>query len=393
MAEIDGEVAPGFEQVREVFQANFDKGTEVGAAFSAYHRGRKVVDLWGGVADAATGTPWGRDTTVLVFSTTKAFTAVCANMLAQAGLLDLDAPVADLWPSFSADGRGEMPVSHLLSHRAGLPWVDAEMTAAEAFSWEPVIRALETQPLAWEPGTAHGYHALTFGWLNGEVIRRVTGETMGTYLRKAVAEPLGLDLWVGLPEEEEHRVASLVHFLPEGLTLDDLSAPKDPTAEIIAAFMGPETDLGKAMFAPGFAFANAEVWGSREMRAAEVPAANGVSDARSVARLFAACIGEVDGIRLLSPEQLARATTQHTTGPDRIILGLDMQFGLGFMLPSSIMTFGGPRSFGHFGAGGSVGWADPEAELAFGYVMNKMDIGLAGDNRSLDLIAACYAAI
>ncbi len=393
MVEIDGEVAPGFEQVREVFQANFDKGAEVGAAFSAYHRGRKVVDLWGGVADATTGARWQRDTLVLVFSTTKAFTAVCANVLAQEGVLDLDAPVREVWPSFTADGRGEMPISHLLSHKAGLPWVDTEMSAEEAFAWDPVIEALEVQPLAWEPGTAHGYHAVTYGWLVGEVVRRATGENVGTYLRKAVADPLGLDLWIGLPEDQEHRVAPLVHFLPEGITLDDLRSPRDPTAEVIAAFMGPETDLGKAMFSPGFALANAEVWGSRELRAAEIPAANGVSDASSVARLLAACIGEVDGIRLLEPEQLARATTQQTSGPDRVILNLDMQFGLGFMLPSSIMTFGGPRSFGHFGAGGSVGWADPEADLAFGYVMNKMDIGLAGDSRSLDLIAACYASV
>jgi CubicO group peptidase (beta-lactamase class C family) len=394
MAEIDGWVADGFEGVRDAFVRNFENGSEVGAAFSAYHRGRKVVDLWGGIADEATGRPWQQDTIILVFSTTKGATAICANKLAQEGKLDVNAPVAEYWPGFAKNGKENIPVSYLLSHQAGLAWIDGEMTPEEALSWEPVIEALENQRPGWEPGTQHGYHATTYGWLVGEVIRRVTGKTVGTYFREEIAEPLGLDFWIGLPESEEPRVATLISMIPESVGADSTAAGEaDPVKELMAAFLGPDTPLGKALFAPGNALADQAIWNSRAMRAAEVPAANGVTDARSIARLYAACIGDVDGHRILTPEQLEVATTQLTTGPNTVLLGMDIQFGLGFMLRSSLINLGGEHSFGHFGAGGSVGWADPDAELAFGYVMNRMDIGLAGDLRSFNLINACYEAV
>jgi CubicO group peptidase (beta-lactamase class C family) len=394
MAEIHGWTAPGFEGVRDVFRANFDKGAEVGAAFAAYHRGTKVVDLWGGIADPDTGRPWEEDTIILVFSTTKGMTAVCANMLAQEGLLDTDAPVVTYWPEFGRNGKEDIPVSYLLSHQAGLAWVDGDMTLEEMLSWEPVIEALQDQHPHWEPGAEHGYHATTYGWLVGEVIRRVAGRSVGTYLREEIADPLGLDMWIGLPESEEPRVAPLISMLPTGITMDTLrEKPDDPLVQLLTAFIGPDTELGKALFAPGFAMKEFEAYNSRAVRAAEIPAANGVTDARSVARMYAACVSEVDGIRLLTPEQVERATTRLTEGPNRILMGMDIQFGLGFMLRSDLINLGGPRSFGHFGAGGSVGWADPDAELAFGYVMNRMDLGLAGDTRSYDLINACYEAL
>jgi CubicO group peptidase (beta-lactamase class C family) len=206
MTEINGSVAPGFESVRDAFVANFDKGTEVGASFAAYHRGQKVVDLWGGVADLETGRPWRENTLALVFSTTKGVTAICANKLAQEGRIDVDAPVVQYWPEFAAGGKSDIPVSYLLSHQAGLAWIDGEMTAEEAFSWEPVVDALARQVPHWEPGTKHGYHATTYGWLVGEVIRRVTGMSVGAYLREAIAAPLGLDFWIGLPESEESQI-------------------------------------------------------------------------------------------------------------------------------------------------------------------------------------------
>ena len=398
MAEAQGWTASGFEGVRDVFQANLDQGLEVGAAFSAYHRGQKVADLWGGLADAESGAPWEEDSLILVFSTTKGATAVCANQLAEQGRLDTDAPVVDYWPEFGKNGKADIPVSHLLSHQAGLAWVDGDMTAEEALSWEPVIEALENQHPAWEPGSQHGYHATTYGWLVGEVIRRVAGRSVGTYFADEVAEPLDLDFWIGLPEEQESRVATLISFIPPGVSIDmkataEADGEPDPIAELIMAFLGPDTSLGKALFAPGGALADQDVWNSRAMRAAEVPAANGVTDARSIARMYAACIGEVDGIRLLGPEQVRRATTQLTEGPNTVLMDMDIQFGLGFMLRTDLLALGGPRSFGHFGAGGSVGWADPEAELSFGYVMNRMDLGLAGDTRSYNLINACYDAI
>ena len=387
MTETRGTTATGFEGVRDAFEANLTKGLEVGASFSAYHHGHKVVDLWGGTADVVTGRAWDERTLALVFSTTKGATAVCANKLAQEGRLDVDAPVARYWPEFAAGGKEDMPVSNLLSHQAGLAWIDAEMSLEEALSWDPVVDALAQQVPHWKPGSRHGYHATTYGWLVGEVIRRVTGKSVGTYFHDEIATPLGLDFWIGLPESEEPRVAPLVGGLTDPVITED-----PEVRAFVDAIMGPDTQLGKALFAPGGAFSAPDIWNSRALHAAEVPAANGIGDARSIARMYAACIGTVDGIRILGDEQLRRATTQLTSGPNTVLLDLDIQFGLGFMVRSSFIELGGPRSFGHFGAGGSVGWADPDAELAFGYVMNRMDLGLAGDVRSYELINACYAA-
>lgn len=384
MSEIAGWVAPGFEPVRDAFAANFADGSEVGAAFAVYRHGEPVVDLWGGVADAATGRPWDERTIVLVFSTTKGATAACAHLLAERGLLDLEAPVARYWPEFAAAGKEAVTVAHLLAHQAGLAWVDEPMALAEALAWEPVAAALARQAPHWEPGTQHGYHALTFGWLVGEVIRRVDGRGVGAFFHDEIAQPLGLDFWIGLPEEQEPRVAPLI--APDAAGDEELRAA-------MAALAGPGSELGRALSAPGRAFADIGVFNTRAVRAAEVPAANGVGDARSIARMYAALIGEVDGVRLLSPGRLERATRRRTSGPNRVLLGLDIQFGLGFMVPSSAVAVGGPRSFGHFGAGGSMGWADPDAGLAFGYVMNRMHLGLAGDLRSARLVEATYRAV
>lgn len=384
---IDGWTAPGFEKVRDTFERHFADGIEVGAAFSAYHQGRAVVDLWGGIADQETGRTWDEDTVIVVFSTTKGATAICANRLVQEGRLDVDAPVTDYWPEFGQAAKEHLPVSFLLSHQAGLAWVDDSLSFDEALAWDPMIAALARQAPSWEPGTMHGYHAITFGYLVGEVIRRVSGRSVGTYFREEVGDPLGLDFWIGLPPKEEPRVAKLL----DGLTTNraDMDAA---TRDAMDAFIGPDTMLGKALN-PGGAFSGAELWNSSAFYAAEVPAANGIGDARSIARMYAATVGEVDGIRLLTAEALSAATTQRTTGPNRVLLDMDIQFGLGFMLPSTVIQLGGPNSFGHFGAGGSVGWGDPDAEFGFGYVMNRMDVGLAGDERSSSLINACYAAV
>ncbi len=383
MTEIHGWTADGFEGVREAFAGNFDSGSEVGAAFSAYHRGQKVVDLWGGVADQTTGRAWDEDTVVLVFSTTKAPTAVCAHRLAEDGCLDFDAPVANYWPAFAAAGKQDIPVSYLISHRAGLAWIDGTMTLDEALAWDPVVERLAAETPKWEPGTAHGYHATTYGWLVGEVVRQIDGRSLGTYFHDEVATPLGLDFWIGTPESVEPRVAPLV-------TMD--LPTEGPARELMDQFMGPDTKLGKALSAPGGAFTDFSVFNSREVRAAEVPAANGVTDARSLARMYAALVSDVDGVRLLGPDQVARAATQQTSGPNVVLMDMDIQFGLGFMVPSTMMPLQ-PGTFGHFGAGGSVGWADPAAELGMGYVMNRMDMGLAGDVRSTNLFAAVYASL
>jgi CubicO group peptidase (beta-lactamase class C family) len=387
---IKGWTASGFEGVRDQFEKNFADGLEVGAAFSAYHRGQKVVDLWGGAVDAETEQPWAEDTLIIVFSTTKGATAICANQLAQEGRLDVNAPVAHYWPEFAQAGKESIPVDYLLSHRAGLAWVDEKLTLEDALAWEPMIHALEHQAPVWEPGTAHGYHAVTYGNLVGEVVRRISGRTIGTYFRDEVAAPLGLDFHIGLPETLEARVAPIFGGLG-GLGAD--TADADPEAmAAINAIVGPDTNLGKALSGGG-AFGEPGIFNTRAVHAAEIPAAGGISDARSIARMYAACVGEVNGIRLLTPDQVKDATTQRSEGPDIVILNLDLQFGLGFIIPSTLLQLGGPQSFGHFGMGGSAGWADPDAELAFGYVMNKMDLGLAGDLRSYSLINACYAAL
>lgn len=390
-----GWTADGFDGVREAFEQNFSDGLEVGAAFSCYRGGEKVVDLWGGVADVKDGRPWEEDTMVVVFSTTKGATAICANRLIQEGRLAAGDRVVDHWPEFGEAGKGDITVEQLLSHQAGLAWVDEPLTLEQALAWEPMIHALERQAPAWEPGTAHGYHAITFGNLVGEVVRRVSGHSIGTYFRDLAGDPLGLDFWIGLPEQHEHRVARLVGGFA-GRSTGDESEGGDPVDEATQAaineFMGPDTMLGKALTAGG-AFSGDGIFNTREVHAAEVPAAAGISDARSIARLYAACLGDVDGIRILDDARVADATTQRTKGPNIVLMDLDIQFGLGFFLPSTLVTVGGPKSFGHFGAGGSVGWADPESGLSFGYVMNRMDMGLAGDVRSTRLIDACYAAI
>jgi CubicO group peptidase (beta-lactamase class C family) len=405
---IDGWTAPGFDGVRDAFRTNFDAGREVGAAFAAYHRGEKVVDLWGGVADPESERPWVEDTMVVIYSSTKGATATCAHVLADAGRLDVDAPVVEYWPEFAAAGKDAITVSDLLSHQAGLAWVDEELTLADVLANDPLVDALERQAPLWEPRTAHGYHAVTYGTLVGEVVRRIDGRSLGRYFADDIAAPLGLDFFIGLPEAHESRVALLVGNLGglgggdgvPGAGVEDGPGPDPEAMAALAALIGPDSKLGKALSVHG-AFTRpgdvqapgGNVFNSREVHAAELPAANGIADARSLARMYAACIGEVDGIRLVSEPRIEDAATRRTVGGDIVILDLDLQFGLGYFVPSTLMAVGGPGGFGHAGAGGSLGWADPGADLAFGYVMNRMDLGLAGDVRSFSLAEACYAAI
>lgn len=411
MTTTSGWVAPGFEEVGAAFKANFDKGTEDGAAFAAYHRGKKVVDLWGGVADTQTGRKWDEDTLVLVYSTTKGITAMCAGRLAQQGAIDVDAPVTTYWPEFAQSGKEGVTVADLLSHRAGLAWTDGSMSFEDALAWDPVVEALERQAPSWAPGTAHGYHATTFGWLVGEVVRRVSGRSLGSYLREEITDPLGAELFVGLPASEERRVARLVSFFESvdlgrplqgldalGGSADDPQAPD--LAALAATYLAPDGPLTKALAAPGGAFSDPAVWDDPRLHAAEIPAANGICDARSLACLYGACVSEVttpsgEAFRILAPDQLDRALVQQTEGPDVVLMGLDIQWGLGFMLNRGAIELaglGGPRSFGHFGMGGSTGWADPDLELGMGYVMNRMEIGTTGDPRSFNLMQASLRA-
>lgn len=380
-------VEEGFEAVRDVFAANFELHGDVGAAFAAYHEGRKVVDLWGGVADESTGRLWSEDSLEVVFSTTKGATAACALLLAQRGELSLDAPVAQYWPEFAAEGKGSIPVRWLLSHRAGLPVVDRVLSARDVLAWDPIVEALAAQKPVWEPGTAHGYHALTYGYLVGEVVRRVSGRSVGRFFAEEIAGPLGLDFWIGLPESEDHRVAPLVVSDVAAADVDLSTLPEDMRA-IVAEALDPASLTNRALSVttPPLDF------GGREVRGAEVPAAGGVCTARSLAKMYAAFIGDVDGVRVLDAVTVADATIEQSNGPDEV-LKLSSRFGLGFWLPCDVVPLGGPRSFGHPGAGGSLGFADPDSGLAFGYIMNKMGGSITGDQRTLTLIEACASAV
>lgn len=399
-SQASGFVEPGFEGVREAFDANFSDHGEVGAAVAVYVQGRKVVDLWGGVCDPS-GTPYDEDTLQLVFSTTKGVTALCANLLAQRGELDVDAPVAEYWPEFAAGGKADVPVRWLLCHKVGLPYIAAPLTLEQLLAWDPAVDALAAQEPVWEPGTGHGYHAVTYGWLVGEVIRRVTGRSVGQFVADELAGPLGLDLWVGLPDDLQGRCAPLTNRgLPGSTAPADAEgspmAGKD-LASTIKELLGPDALILKALSGSGEVLVEEGMFNRPEVRAAELPAANGVTNARSLAKLYAATIGEVDGVDgsagpLLTPATLAAAGEAQTTGPDKVLM-FDTVFGLGYMLSSAFSPYGGPRSFGHSGAGGSMAFADPEHGIGFGYAMNRMLANLAGDPRTTALVRSVYDAI
>ncbi|MEU1512246.1 serine hydrolase domain-containing protein [Streptomyces sp. NPDC005811] len=381
---IQGEVAPGFEPVREAFAANFERHDDIGAAVCVYHRGRPVVDLWAGTADPDTGRPWTPDTLQLVYSATKGATATAAHLLAQRGELDLDAPVAEYWPEFAAHGKADIPVRWLLSHRAGLAALDRPVPLADALTWHPMADALAAQRPAWTPGTAHGYHGRTYGWLVGEVIRRVSGRTPGRYFAEEIAAPLDLDFFIGLPESERDRVSRMAYRQP---TVDVTTLPLESIPEeyraAVAAMLDPDSLANRA-----FAITDpAQIdFNSPEVQAAEIPASNGICTARGLARMYASLVGEVDGVRLLTPETVASATTEQSSGQDRVLM-LPMRFASGYMLPTDHVPLTGPRAFGHPGRGGSLGFADPDHELAFGYVMNHI-VEDPTDARAASLVEA-----
>ncbi len=396
MTDIQGEVAPGFEKVRDAFQANFDQHGDVGAAFALYKDGVKVVDLWGGVANEETGAAWDEDTLQLVFSTTKGATAICAHLLAQRGELDFDAPVAEYWPEFKANGKENVPVRWLLSHRVGLPVLDTPLTPEQYYAWDPVVEALAAKKPEWEPGTKHGYHAVTYGNLVGEVVKRISGKSLGTFFHDEVASPLGLDFWIGLPESEESRVSRLISFqlgaTPEQRSMFadfDINSLPEEMRPIVQAFMDPNSMSNRALTGVTEPAMN---FNDRAMHAAEVPAANGITTARSLAKMYAAQVGEVDGVRLMNDDTVANAIVEQSNGPDAVLM-IPTRFGLGFFLKSDFSPLMGPRSFGHAGAGGSLGFADPDAGIGFGYVMNKMSTNLSGDPRTAGLIEAVKASL
>ena len=360
---LDGDVAPGFERVRDAFEANFERNGDLGAAVCVYQHGRKVVELRGGLADPATGRRWAPDTLQLVYSATKAATATCAHLLAQRGELDLDQPAARYWPEFAAEGKAGIPVRWLLSHRAGLPVIDHPIPLAALLAWDPMTTALAAQRPVWEPGTAHGYHGRTFGWLVGEIIRRVSGRSVGRFFAEEIAAPAGLDFFIGLPETERARVSRMMIDDPPGPEVAEIPLDQIPEQfrELVAAFTDPMSLLNQA-----FALCTPEIdFNDPAVQAAEIPSSNGICTADGLARLYAGLIGEVGGVRILDAATTTAATAEQATGIDRVML-VPSRYASGFILPTQEAPLGGPSSFGHPGRGGSLGFADQESGIAFG---------------------------
>ncbi|WP_033342673.1 serine hydrolase domain-containing protein [Catenuloplanes japonicus] len=367
MTIIEGTVAPGYDRVAAAFAANLTD--ETGAAVAVYRHGEPVVDLWAGIARPETNSPWRRDTLQCVFSTTKAVPAACANLLAERGVIDLDLPVAHYWPEFAAHGKAGIPVRWLLTHQSGVVTLP-RMPVADIFAWDPVITALEQARPEWEPGTAHGYHGLTFGWLVGEVIRRADGRTPGRFFADEIAAPLGLDFHLGLPASELDRCAAVIPMPGQAATL----AALDPDSLFARAMiMSTEPiDFNAPLALTG-----------------EWPSGNGVCTARALAGFYAALIGG----DILSPATLRDATAEHAAGLDRV-LGIPDRVGLGFGLPMPTDAWYSPTAFGFPGLGGSIGWADPSTGIAFGYVVNRHHADYSKpDTRATNLIRGVLASI
>ncbi|WP_030251016.1 MULTISPECIES: EstA family serine hydrolase [unclassified Streptomyces] len=383
-AQVHGHCDARFTAVRRAFEENFRDRGELGAAVAVIVGGRTVVDLWGGWADSARTRPWQRDTLVNVWSTTKGPVALCAHILVDRGLLDLDAPVAVYWPEFAAAGKEKVLVRHLLSHRAGLSGLREAHTLEQLCDWELTTQRLAATAPWWEPGTRSGYHALTYGHLVGEVVRRVSGLLPGAFLEREVTGPLGIDFTIGLPEKESGRVAELVQpTVAASSEQAAVFAQLAPAA--VAALTNPPVSAAAA--------------GTPGWRAAEIPAANGHGTARAVAALYGvfAGRGSYRGRRILSPEAVERVREGQGSCRD-LVLGAgfegETEAGLGLWLSGVNGSYGpNPRAFGHDGYGGSCGLADPETEVSMGYVMNRMGPRIADDPRKMTLVDALYDAL
>jgi CubicO group peptidase (beta-lactamase class C family) len=373
MAELDGTCEARFDGVRKALSASLDSGGDVGASVAVYLHGEPVVDIWGGYVDEAKSAPWERDTLTNVWSTTKTMTFLCALMLADRKQLDFQAPVATYWPEFAEGGKEGVLVRHIMGHTAGLSGWERPIAPEQLADWELCTAALAAQTPWWEPGTASGYHALTQGYLIGEVVRRITGESIGAWFAREVAKPLDGDFFIGLPESEDSRVSNVIP--PPPLDLEGMEIP-----EITAkTFMNPPLDATMAT----------QAW----WRRAEIPAANGQGNARSVAAIQSVIAGkgEARGVRLLSAAGTDPIFETQADGTD-LVLGVPTRFGMGYGLSNAEMPIG-PRSCYWGGYGGSIIVLDQEAELAVCYVMNRMEAGVVGDPRGATIVLEAVAGL
>jgi CubicO group peptidase (beta-lactamase class C family) len=363
--------------MRDVLSKNIDAGADVGASAAVTVDGEMVVDIWGGWADEAKTQPWERDTITNVWSTTKTMTSLSALVLASRGELDVFAPVSKYWPEFAQNGKERVEVRHLMSHTSGVSAWAQPVAVEDIYDWEKSTAMLAAQAPWWEPGTASGYHALNQGHLVGEVIRRITGLKLGEFFKREVAGPLGADFHIGLDPAEFHRVSNVIP--PPPLPVD--MTAMDPESVAVKTFTGP---------APQAEVAWTEAW-----RRADIGAANGHGNARSVARLQSvlACGGEVDGMRLLSPEACALPFQEQANGVD-LVLGIPMRFGIGYGLSNTSIPYLPEEGMCFWGGwGGSLIIVDQKHRMTVAYVMNRMEAGLVGDFRGEALVKAAYEAI
>lgn len=382
--EIYGHCDRRFSSVKEAFANNFRNGGDVGASFAATIDGKFVIDIWAGYADASRTRPWKRDTLACLYSTTKTMTALCALILVDRGQLDLDAPVARYWPEFAQAGKEDIPVKYLLSHQSGLAGIDEQIPVEALFDWERIVGLLAAQKPWWAPGTQCGYHAITQGYLVGEVIRRITNRTVGTFFREEIAGPLQADCHIGLAQKHEPRVAEMIP--------PPMWQPGDP--RYVSSGSLPEMSQ-KSMYPLIDQDNPVAVSRSRAWRAAEIPSGNGYGNAHSVARMASvlAC-AEVDGTRLLTLPTIEKAFQEQCHGTD-LILMLPIRWALGFALVSKEMPFGpNPRTLFMGGGGGSAVVIDYDARLSLAYVMNNcIRSAIEGDDRAPSLGRALYAVL
>ncbi|MEU6773294.1 serine hydrolase domain-containing protein [Streptomyces sp. NPDC046759] len=387
--DVNGTVAEGFEPVREAFAANFALLGERGAAVAVYRDGHRVVDLWAGTKDVdgtAGTTPWEPGTAQIVRSATKGIAAAALLLLHQRGELDLDAPVGAYWPAYKAAGKERTLVRHLLAHRAGVPVLDRPLSPAEAADPDLGAAAVAAQAPVWEPGTDHGYHAQTYSWLTGELIRRITGRPVGEWIADEIARPTGADLWLGLPESAHARVGRVGPTEAPEAASGLRARPKRAVAE---AYADPDS-LTRRAFA---AITPLPDENDPAYRAAALPASNGIATADGLARFYASLIGEVDGgTRLFTPATTELARAEQSAGADRVLVA-GTRFGLGYMLHGAASPLLSPGSFGHPGRGGALAFADPETGIAFGYVTNGFRKSVTADPRAQALVRAVRTAL
>jgi CubicO group peptidase (beta-lactamase class C family) len=388
---IEGFCDERFRSVALEFEKNFRERGEVGASVSLTLGGQTVVDLWGGMARRKDGTPWKRDTLSIVYSCTKGMTALCAHILESRGKLDIEAPVAEYWPEFAKCGKERATVRMMLDHSVGLPAFKTPLRADGCTDWEYMTQMLAAEEPFWVPGSRSGYHMINFGWTVGEIVRRVSGKSLGTFFRDEVAQPLGADFYIGAPEAIESRVAPIIAHRPD---------PNEPPSEFTLAIVtDPQSISALSLLNTGGFDAN-----SRACHAAEIGGAGGISNARAMARIYGAlaCGGTLDGVRLVDRKQIARMSEVASATQRDATLLLPSRFSLGFMKSQDNRrrAFGDRDSailsasaFGHAGAGGSLGFADPQAGLGFSYTMNRMGPGILLNSRGQSLVDAAYKSL